>query len=68
MHAHQTAFKTRHGQLGFQRLVTCVLLPVLPCSYDLQNARDAYRFASGPEGMNRRLLLRYIEVRADSYY
>ncbi|GAB4822876.1 hypothetical protein N2152v2_009922 [Parachlorella kessleri] len=30
--------------------------------YDLQNARDSYRFACGPEGMNRRLLLRYIEV------
>ncbi|KAL4433681.1 hypothetical protein ABPG75_000122 [Micractinium tetrahymenae] len=30
--------------------------------YDLQNARDVYRFACGAEGGNRRLLLRYIEV------
>ena len=31
------------------------------CRYDLQAARDVYRFACGPDG-NRRLLLRYIEV------
>lgn len=30
--------------------------------YDLQNARDVYRFACGAEGGNRRLLLRYIEL------
>eukprot|EP00887_Chlorella_sp_A99_P004074 scaffold11.g4074.t1 len=30
--------------------------------YDLQNARDVYRFACGPEGPNARLLRRYIEV------
>lgn len=30
--------------------------------YDLLNARDVYRFACGPEGGNRRLLLRFIEV------
>ena len=33
------------------------------CRYDLQAARDVYRFACGTEGGNRRLLLRYIEVR-----
>ncbi len=33
------------------------------CRYDLQTARDVYRFACGAEGGNRRLLLRYIEVR-----
>jgi leucyl-tRNA synthetase len=32
--------------------------------YDLLNARDTYRFACGPEGMNRRLLLRFAEVAA----
>eukprot|EP00878_Enallax_costatus_P006705 GHUV01007030.1.p1 GENE.GHUV01007030.1~~GHUV01007030.1.p1 ORF type:complete len:1031 (+),score=336.93 GHUV01007030.1:253-3345(+) len=30
--------------------------------YDLANARDVYRFACGPEGMNRQLVLRYIET------
>lgn len=30
--------------------------------YDLQIARDNYRFACGPEGMNRRLILRYLDV------
>jgi leucyl-tRNA synthetase len=29
--------------------------------YDLQLARDSYRYACGPEGMNRRLLLKYID-------
>ena len=39
--------------------------PCLPaCRYDLANARDQYRFACGPDGGNRRLLLRYIEVGA----
>lgn len=28
------------------------------------NARDAYRFATGPEGMNARLLRRFMEVSA----
>ena len=28
----------------------------------MQNARDVYRFACGPEGGNKRLLLRFIEV------
>ncbi|GBF91225.1 hypothetical protein Rsub_03545 [Raphidocelis subcapitata] len=31
-------------------------------AYDLANARDLYRFACGPEGMNRALVERYIEV------
>lgn len=30
--------------------------------YDLTNARDTYRFACGPEGLNRRLIVRYLEV------
>ncbi|WPT12113.1 Leucine--tRNA ligase, cytoplasmic [Picochlorum sp. SENEW3] len=30
--------------------------------YDLQIARDTYRFACGPEGMNRRLILKYIDL------
>jgi leucyl-tRNA synthetase len=30
--------------------------------YDLSNARDTYRFACGPEGLNRRLIVRYLEV------
>lgn len=30
--------------------------------YDLANARDVYRFACGPEGGSKHLLLRYIEV------
>ncbi len=33
-------------------------------AYDLGSARDVYRFACGPEGMNKTLLLRYIEVRS----
>jgi hypothetical protein len=38
-------------------------LPAWPaCRYDLANARDQYRFACGPDGGNKRLLLRYIEV------
>lgn len=35
----------------------------VPCRYDLQNARDVYRLACGPEGMNKRLVERYLEVR-----
>ncbi|KAF8060524.1 leucine--tRNA ligase [Scenedesmus sp. PABB004] len=35
----------------------------LKCAgYDLTNARDVYRFACGPDGMNRALIARYIEV------
>eukprot|EP00882_Tetradesmus_deserticola_P006429 GHRQ01006765.1.p1 GENE.GHRQ01006765.1~~GHRQ01006765.1.p1 ORF type:complete len:1052 (+),score=503.60 GHRQ01006765.1:66-3221(+) len=35
----------------------------LKCAgYDLGNARDVYRFACGPEGMNRGLVLRYMEL------
>lgn len=30
--------------------------------YDMQSARDVYRFACGPEGMNRQVIQRYIEV------
>lgn len=30
--------------------------------YDLLIARDTYRFAVGPEGMNRRLVLRFLDV------
>lgn len=30
--------------------------------FDFMNARDSYRFACGPEGMNKRLVLRYLEV------
>ena len=30
--------------------------------YDISNARDIYRFACGAEGMNKRLILRYIDV------
>jgi leucyl-tRNA synthetase len=30
--------------------------------YDLLHARDVYRFACGPEGGNKRLMLRFIEV------
>ena len=38
-------------------------LPAWPaCRYDLANARDQYRFACGPDGGNKRLLLRYLEV------
>lgn len=32
--------------------------------YDLQIARDTYRFACGPDGMNRRLIIRFIDVSA----
>jgi leucyl-tRNA synthetase len=31
--------------------------------YDLQSARDTYRFAVGPHGMHADVALRYIEVR-----
>lgn len=31
--------------------------------YDLQNARDAYRVACGPQGMHKDLILRYIKVK-----
>ena len=31
-------------------------------SYDLQNARNAYRDMVGPEGMNARLVRRYLEA------
>lgn len=30
--------------------------------YDLLNARDTYRFACGPEGMNRRVVMRFIDT------
>ena len=30
--------------------------------YDLQNARDAYRIACGPQGMHKDLIHRYIKV------
>jgi leucyl-tRNA synthetase len=30
--------------------------------YDLLNARDAYRFACGPEGMNKQLIERFLDV------
>ena len=30
--------------------------------FDFMNARDAYRFACGAEGMNKRLVMRYLEV------
>ncbi len=37
----------------------------LKCAgYDLANARDVYRFACGPDAMNRGLVLRYIELSA----
>lgn len=39
------------------------LPPLFPaCRYDLQNARDSYRFAVGPDGMHAELAERYIEV------
>ncbi len=31
--------------------------------YELQDARDRYRLACGPEGMREDLMLRYVEVR-----
>lgn len=31
-------------------------------AYDLTNARDVYRFACGPDGMQRDLVMRYIEA------
>jgi len=37
---------------------------VKAAAYDLGNARDAYRQACGPEGMNKKLIRRYIEVSA----
>ena len=46
-------------------LVTCLSIreALKAAWYDLQSARDTYRFAVGEEGMNRQVLLRYMEVR-----
>ena len=30
--------------------------------YDLLNARDTYRHSCGPEGLNRHLIIRFIEA------
>ena len=35
--------------------------------YELQDARDRYRLACGPEGMRQDLMLRYVEVRRRSF-
>lgn len=35
--------------------------------YDLQNARDAYRIACGPQGMHRDLIHKYIKVKITNF-
>ncbi|KAK9806349.1 hypothetical protein WJX72_010942 [[Myrmecia] bisecta] len=49
------ASKKAYDSMLFREALKCAW-------YDLQNARDTYRFACGPEGMKRDLALRYIEV------
>uniref|UniRef100_A0A383W6K7 leucine--tRNA ligase n=1 Tax=Tetradesmus obliquus TaxID=3088 RepID=A0A383W6K7_TETOB len=47
--------KEAYDKLLFREALKCA-------GYDLGNARDVYRFACGPEGMNRGLALRYMEL------
>lgn len=49
-------------QAAYDKLLFREALKV--AAYDLGNARDVYRFACGPDGMNRALVQRYIEVSA----
>jgi leucyl-tRNA synthetase len=50
------------AQAAYDKLLFREALKV--AAYDLGNARDVYRFACGPEGMNRALVQRYVEVSA----
>lgn len=55
--------KSTAGLLGERTPPWPLRLAAPPCrSYDLQNARNAYRDRCGPEGLNRRLVQRYLEV------
>jgi leucyl-tRNA synthetase len=49
-------------QAAYDKLLFREALKV--AAYDLGNARDVYRFACGPDGMNRALVQRYVEVSA----
>lgn len=58
--ANEMNIAVSRARAAYDRMLFREALQV--AAYQLSNARDAYRFASGPEGMNRDLLLRYIEV------